>query len=72
MKANCRASLPSVHYSKDDDHDYLTELSFLADVENGIAQAKIKELQQWKDENVYTEIENTGQEAISVTWSNKS
>ena len=58
----------TVHYSKDDDHDYLTELSFLADVENGIAQAKIKELQQWKDENVYTEIENTGQEAISVTW----
>ena len=33
-----------------------------------ILQAKSKELQDWKDHNVYSEVENVGQRCISTKW----
>ena len=33
-----------------------------------VAKAKLKELQSWKENNVYNEVEDIGQERISVRW----
>lgn len=46
----------------------ITQLAFIADVEEGILKAKLEELLQWESQEVYTEIEDHGQETMSVTW----
>ena len=35
---------------------------------SAVLQAKMNELQSWKDEQVYTEVDNAGQSVISVRW----
>ena len=36
--------------------------------ENEVEQAKLAELKSWKDNNVYTEVENKNQSTISIKW----
>lgn len=47
---------------------FLLMLLFLAERCNGIAEAKVKELNSWKEENVIEEIKDDGQECMSVRW----
>ena len=41
---------------------------FLTDLEMETQNAKSRELDSWKQQNVYAEVENTGQNPISVRW----
>ena len=49
-------------------NSFQTDLTLIADVENGILKAKLQEMQQWQQQDVYSEVEDIGQETMSVTW----
>ena len=53
----------SVNYTEDH-----TDHVFLAHTKEAIRNAKTKELEQWKEQSVYTEVDQTGQDAISLRW----
>ena len=45
-----------------------TDEVLLTNIENEQNIAKLKELESWKNQNVFQEVENTGQKALSVRW----
>ena len=45
-----------------------TEDIFISHTKEAVHDAKIRELQQWKDQSVYSEVEETDQETISLRW----
>ena len=50
----------------DDDEEQVSEI-YLSHLEENI-KAKMKELESWKKQQVYEEVENKGQYCISVRW----
>ena len=50
------------------DSENLVASTFIAELDKGVDEAKVRELNSWKDKSVYTEVEDHGQPCISVRW----
>ena len=52
--------------------EHMTSTTLLAQNKQEVLDAKTRELNDWKDKNVYTEVDDVGQEYISLRWVIKS
>ena len=50
------------------DNEIQVQKTLLAKTSHNITQAKLKELEEWKRESVYLELEDNNQECISLWW----
>ena len=52
----------------EDDTEFLTHHTFLSATDEEETSAKLKELQNWKEQQVYEEVEDCNQKCVSVRW----
>ena len=48
--------------------EFVSNIYFQAELNQEIEAAKSKELNNWKDQNVYSEVDDQGQKCVSVRW----
>ena len=64
---NRELAIQSDAESTESEEIYLSRV-FFTQINGEVLKAKEKELKDWKDRRVYTEIENKGQKCVSVKW----
>ena len=57
-----------IHDQHFNNTENITYDTFMVKDENEVHKAKMSELQQWKEQNVYNEVEDEGQNTISLRW----